>query len=52
MLKTGGPQPGTPFEGYDVLEPAREYRNRHASILLSLEAAADAMEEAERAHCA
>lgn len=49
MLKEGGPGPGAPFEGYEVLEPAREYRNRHASILLSLEATAEAMAEAERA---
>jgi len=52
MLKEGGPQPGAPFDGYEVLEPAREYRNRHASILLALEATADAMLEAERAACA
>lgn len=52
MLKDGGPPPGPPWDGYDVLEPAREYRNRHASILLSLEATADAMAEAERAACA
>jgi hypothetical protein len=35
-----------------VLEPARAYRNRHASILLALEATAEAMAEAERAACA
>ncbi len=52
MLKDGTPPPGAPFEGYEVLEPAREYRNRHASILLSLDATADAMAEAERAACA
>ncbi len=52
MLKSGGTPPGAPFSGYEVLEPAREYRNRHASILLSLEATADAMAEAERAACA
>ncbi len=49
MLRDGGPVPGAPFRGYDVLEPARDYRNRHASILLSLEATAEAMAEAERA---
>lgn len=49
MLKDGGPPPGAPFHGYEVLEPARDYRNRHASILLSLEATAEAMAEAERA---
>lgn len=52
MLKDGGDPPGAPFEGYEVLEPARDYRNRHASILLSLEATAEAMAEAERAACA
>jgi NifU-like protein involved in Fe-S cluster formation len=52
MLKDGGAPPQAPFHGYEVLEPARDYRNRHASILLSLEAAVDAMIEAERAACA
>ncbi|MBF9058744.1 iron-sulfur cluster assembly scaffold protein [Rhodobacterales bacterium HKCCSP123] len=52
MLKDGGEPPGAPFHGYEVLEPAREYRNRHASILLSLDATAEAMQEAERAACA
>jgi NifU-like protein involved in Fe-S cluster formation len=52
MLKDGGAPPGAPFDGYEVLEPARDYRNRHASILLSLDATADAMAEAERAACA
>lgn len=52
MLKDGGPVPSAPFEGYEVLEPARDYRNRHASILLSLDATAEAMSEAERAACA
>ncbi len=52
MLKEGGQAPGAPFEGYEVLEPARDYRNRHASIMLSLDATAEAMAEAERAACA
>ncbi|MGP1357979.1 iron-sulfur cluster assembly scaffold protein, partial [Roseicyclus sp.] len=26
MLKEGAPPPGAPFEGYEVLEPARDYR--------------------------
>lgn len=49
MLKDAGPVPAAPFEGYEVLMPAREYRNRHASILLSLEAACEAMIAAESA---
>ncbi|ULB09411.1 iron-sulfur cluster assembly scaffold protein [Cereibacter azotoformans] len=47
MLTAEGPVPAPPFEGYEVLIPARDYRNRHASILLALEAAADAFAEAE-----
>ncbi|KZX97677.1 MULTISPECIES: iron-sulfur cluster assembly scaffold protein [unclassified Sulfitobacter] len=46
MLKSGGPVPDAPFEGFEVLTPAVEYKNRHASILLSIEALADAMAEA------
>ncbi|MEZ5779687.1 MAG: iron-sulfur cluster assembly scaffold protein [Paracoccaceae bacterium] len=49
MLKEGGPVPSAPFTGYEVLEPARDYRNRHASILLALEATAEALAEAEKA---
>jgi NifU-like protein involved in Fe-S cluster formation len=47
MLKEAGPVPAAPFEGLEVLLPARDYKNRHASILLSLEATAEAMAEAE-----
>ena len=47
MLKDGGPVPSAPFTGYEVLEPARDYRNRHASILLALEATAEALAAAE-----
>ncbi|MGI3210498.1 iron-sulfur cluster assembly scaffold protein [Roseovarius tibetensis] len=46
MLKNDGPTPPAPFDGLEVLRPARDYKNRHASILLTLEAAAEAMEEA------
>ena len=46
MLKEGGPVPAAPFHGFEVLLPARDYRNRHASILLSIEATAEAMEQA------
>lgn len=49
MLKDGTPPPAAPFTGYEVLEPARDYKNRHASILLVLDATADAMAEAEAA---
>jgi NifU-like protein involved in Fe-S cluster formation len=43
MLKAGGPVPTAPFAGYEVLLPARDYKNRHASILLALEATCEAV---------
>jgi NifU-like protein involved in Fe-S cluster formation len=47
MLKEGGPVPPAPFDGFEVLMPARDYKNRHASILLAMEAAAEAVAQAE-----
>ena len=47
MLKEGAPAPLAPFDGLAVLEPARDYKNRHASILLTIEATAQARAEAE-----
>jgi len=52
MLKEEGPAPDAPFDGLEVLIPAREFKNRHASILLAIEATAEAMEQAKRANCA
>jgi len=43
MLKDAGPVPGAPFGGFEVLMPARDYRNRHASILLAIEATCEAV---------
>ena len=48
MLKDAGPVPAAPWAGFEVLMPARDYRNRHASILLAMEAAVEAMAAAER----
>lgn len=47
MLKTGGPVPDAPFDGFEALLPAREFRNRHNSILLAAQAAAEAARQAE-----
>ena len=44
MLKSSGPIPNPPFEGLEVLIPAREYKNRHDSILLALNASVEAIE--------
>ncbi|MBO9473320.1 MULTISPECIES: iron-sulfur cluster assembly scaffold protein [unclassified Shimia] len=52
MLKQDGPTPAAPFDGLEVLRPARDYKNRHASILLALEATAEAFEAAEQVNCA
>ncbi|MFN7223726.1 MAG: iron-sulfur cluster assembly scaffold protein [Paracoccaceae bacterium] len=47
MLKDGAPVPPAPFDGFAVLTPARDYKNRHASILLAIEAAAEAAATAD-----
>lgn len=49
MLKSAGPAPAAPFAGFEVLIPARDYKNRHASIMLPLEATVEAMVAAENA---
>lgn len=46
MLKTGGPAPSAPFDGLAVLEPAKDYKNRHASIMLTFDAALAAIDAA------
>ena len=52
MLKSGGDVPAPPFDGFEVLLPAKDFKNRHASILLAIEATAEAMEQALQADCA
>ena len=52
MLKDDGPTPPAPFDGLEVLRPAAAYKNRHASILLSLDAASEACAKAREAHSA
>ncbi len=42
MLKGTGTVPAAPFDGFEILTPAVDYKNRHASILLALQATADA----------
>lgn len=43
MLKSDGPDPEAPFDDLHVLRPARDYKNRHASIMLALDALTEAM---------
>jgi NifU-like protein involved in Fe-S cluster formation len=47
MLKSDGPVPAAPFDGLEVLTPAKDFKNRHASIMLSLDAAVAAIDEIE-----
>ena len=44
MLRDGGPVPQAPFQGYEVLQAARDYPNRHASILLAFDAVIAALD--------
>lgn len=46
MLKEGGPVPAAPFDGFEVLQPAQDFKNRHASILLPFDALLGAIEDA------
>lgn len=48
MLTEGGPVPDAPFDGLESLIPARDYRNRHGSIMLALEASLEAFDQAVR----
>ncbi|MEO1275502.1 MAG: iron-sulfur cluster assembly scaffold protein [Pseudomonadota bacterium] len=46
MLKQGADAPAAPFDGLEALMPARDYKNRHASILLAWDATLAAMDAA------
>ena len=47
MLKNDGPVPQAPFDGLEALVPARDYKNRHASILLAFDAVVEAAQLAQ-----
>ncbi len=44
LLNGSGVIPDAPFDGFEVFLPASGYKNRHASILLSIEAACEAID--------
>lgn len=46
MLKEDGPAPEAPFDGFEVLLPAKDYKNRHASIMLAIDATVEAFNDA------
>ncbi len=52
MLKEGGPVPDAPFDGLEVLSPASDYKNRHASIMLAFDATLDALAAVRNARTA
>ena len=47
LIKQDGAAPSAPFEELESLRPARDYKNRHASILLAWDAVIAALDEAE-----
>ena len=49
MLKEDGTVPMAPFGDLEVLQPAKDYKNRHASIMLAFDATLDALESAKTA---
>lgn len=48
LLKEGGSAPEGKWEDLKVLEPLRDYKARHASILLTFDAVVDAIDQAEK----
>ena len=49
MLKENGPPPSGKWADAEVLEPVREYKARHASTLLTFDAALEAASKAQAA---
>jgi len=49
MLKDNGPPPEGRFADYQYLVPVREYKARHASTLLTIEAVVDCITQIEQA---
>ncbi|MEM8793095.1 MAG: iron-sulfur cluster assembly scaffold protein [Pseudomonadota bacterium] len=47
LIKQNGPEPDAPFEELESLRPARDYKNRHASIMIPWEAVLAAFDLAE-----
>ena len=43
LLTEGGPAPLAPFEELELLRPAKDFKNRHASIMLALDATVEAI---------
>ena len=52
MLKSGEPAPADGWAELRVLEPAREFKSRHGSVLLAFEAVAEALDHIEAGRAA
>ena len=52
MLKEGGEPPAGKWSDLEVLQPARDFKNRHQSILLTFEATLDAIGQVEATEAA
>lgn len=52
MLSGTDAAPDAPFQDFQALLPARDFKNRHASILLAIEASVEAFQTAQKAACA
>ncbi|GER05763.1 hypothetical protein JCM17843_00730 [Kordiimonadales bacterium JCM 17843] len=44
MLQENGPPPAPPFEALHILEPVRDHKSRHASVMLIFDAALAALD--------
>ncbi|WP_455466787.1 iron-sulfur cluster assembly scaffold protein [Bartonella sp. B39] len=47
MLTKDGPSPQAPFQAFSCLQPIKDYKARHASIMLPFDATVDCIEQIE-----
>ena len=47
MLKEGGPAPDVKWSDLEILTPVRDYKGRHASVMLTFDAVVKAIDEIE-----
>ncbi|AQX19622.1 NifU-like protein involved in Fe-S cluster formation [Bartonella sp. WD16.2] len=47
MLTENGPPPPAPFEAFSCLQPIKDYKERHASTMLTFDAVVDCIEQIE-----
>ncbi|ENN93572.1 iron-sulfur cluster assembly scaffold protein [Bartonella bovis] len=47
MLTENGPPPSAPFKAFSCLQPIKDYKERHASTMLTFDAVVDCIEQIE-----